>query len=98
MTQLTQEQVRHIAKLARLRLTDEEVEKFAPQLTGIFQYVDMLQEVNTDGVPATEQVTGMENSFREDTVRTGGTAPESLVATSPLPVSDRQITTPAAHG
>ena len=98
MPSLTPDQVRHIAKLARLRLTDEEVEKFAPQLTGIFQYVDMLGEVDTKNVEATAQVTGTENSFREDVIRKDSTSPDALLECSPLQIADHQIVTPSAHG
>jgi aspartyl-tRNA(Asn)/glutamyl-tRNA(Gln) amidotransferase subunit C len=98
MTALTKDQVRHIAKLARLRLTDEEVEKFAPQLTSILQYVDMLQEVDTSKVEPTAQVTGQTNSLREDVIRTQSTSPDALLAASPLPISDHQIVSPSAHG
>ncbi len=95
---LTSDQVRHIAKLARLRLTDEEVAMFAPQLTGILQYVDMLTEVDTKGIVATAQVTGLKNSFREDVIRPDSTSPDALLGTSPLPLADHQIVSPSAHG
>ena len=98
MTQLTAEQVRHIAKLARLRLSDAEVEKFAKEMTSILGYVDLLKEVDTANVPATAQVTGQVNTFREDSVHMNGTAPDTLLACSPLPLSDHQIMTPSAHG
>jgi aspartyl-tRNA(Asn)/glutamyl-tRNA(Gln) amidotransferase subunit C len=98
MTALTPEQVRHIAKLARLRLTPEEEVRFSTQMTGILDYVTMLQEVDTKGVEATAQVTGTTNAFREDTIRANPTSPDTLLDCSPLPVSDHQIVTPSAHG
>ncbi|MSR86604.1 Asp-tRNA(Asn)/Glu-tRNA(Gln) amidotransferase subunit GatC [Candidatus Peribacteria bacterium] len=98
MTSLTSAQVRHIAKLARLTLTDAEVEKFAKELTSILQYVDMLGEVDTKDVMPTAQVTGQSNSFREDAIRTDGATPDDLLACSPLPKADHQIVTPSAHG
>jgi aspartyl-tRNA(Asn)/glutamyl-tRNA(Gln) amidotransferase subunit C len=99
MTQLTAAQVRHIAKLARLELSDAEVAKFTTELTSILQYVDMLTEVDTKGVEATEQVTGQANSLREDVIRAPQLAePDALLATSPLPIEDHQIRTPSAHG
>jgi aspartyl-tRNA(Asn)/glutamyl-tRNA(Gln) amidotransferase subunit C len=98
MTQLTPEQVRHIAKLARLRLSAAEEEKFSKELSGILQYVEKLSEVNTDNVEPTAQVTGLTNRFRADEIRTDTPAPEALLGTSPLPVEDRQIVTPSAHG
>lgn len=97
MSSLTKDQVRHIAKLARLQLTDAEVEKFAPQLTSILGYVDMLQEVDTSKVEATAQVTGLTSVFREDQVKPSDASPDALLASSPLPITDHQITTPSAH-
>ena len=98
MTSLSKDQVRHIAKLARLRLSDTETEKFSKELTNILQYVDMLGEVDTSGVEATAQVTGQTNSFRTDEIRTQSTSPDALLGTSPLSISDHQIVTPSAHG
>ncbi len=98
MTALTKDQVRHIAKLARLTLTEAEVEKFAKEMTSILQYVDMLTEVDTKNVQPTAQVTGQTNVFREDAIRPAGTLPDALLACSPLPSADHQIVTPSAHG
>ena len=98
MATLTKEQVRHIAKLARLQLSEEEVERFAKELTSILQYVDMLGEVDTKNVQAIAQVTGLENVFRDDVIRTDGAAPDALLETSPLSKTDHQIVTPSAHG
>lgn len=60
--------VRHIAKLANLTLTDDEVIKFEKQLTETLQYIAQLQEVDTKNITATSQVTGLENIFRKDEV------------------------------
>lgn len=62
--------VLHIAKLARLDLTNLEVERFQHELSGIMQYIGTLSEVNTAGVPETAQVTGMTNRVRLDVVET----------------------------
>ena len=98
MTTLTQTQVRHIAKLARLTLSDAEVEKYAKELTSILQYVDMLAEVDTTNVKPTAQVTGQTNILRDDVIRAEGTPPDSLLSCTPLSVADHQIVTPSAHG
>lgn len=63
---LSKKEVEHIALLARLKLTDEEIEKFSNQLSQILEYVEQLQQVNTDGVELTAQVTGLENVLRPD--------------------------------
>lgn len=66
---LTKDDVRHVAKLARLNLTDGEVEQFTDQLSGIFENLDKLAEVDTEGVAETSQVTGLKNVGREDVVK-----------------------------
>ena len=98
MPKLTPDQVRHIAKLARLRLTDDEVEKFTTELSSILGYIEQLSEVDTKGVEATENVTGQTNNFREDVIVTNLPSREELLSTSPLPIIDHQIQTPSAHG
>jgi len=65
---LSKEEVKHIAHLARLGLTEEELEKYTQQLSSILDYVEQLKEVNTDGVEPTAQVTGLENVLRPDSI------------------------------
>ena len=98
MTQLTKDQVKHIAKLARLELTESELEKFPKELTSILQYIDMLKEVDTTGVEPTAQATGQSNVFRDDDIRLSSTSPDALLGCSPLPLTDHQIVSPSAHG
>ncbi|MBU0459088.1 Asp-tRNA(Asn)/Glu-tRNA(Gln) amidotransferase subunit GatC [Patescibacteria group bacterium] len=95
---LTPDEVRHIAKLARLNLSDKEVEKFAPQLSAIIDYIGQLSEVDTKNIEPTAQVTGLTNSFREDKVTEQLTNPDALLETSPLTKVEHQIETPSAHG
>jgi len=66
---LTKDDVRHVAKLARLTLTEEELEKFTIQLETIFEHLDKLQELDIEGVPETSQVNGLSNVMREDLVK-----------------------------
>ncbi|MDZ4723724.1 MAG: Asp-tRNA(Asn)/Glu-tRNA(Gln) amidotransferase subunit GatC [candidate division Zixibacteria bacterium] len=65
---LTKAQVEHVARLARLNLTAEEIERFTQELAVILEYVDQLQTVNTDGVEPQNQFIAAENVFREDLV------------------------------
>jgi len=65
---LTHDEVKNIAKLARLELKEEEVEKFTTQLSSILDYIDQLNEVDTDNVEPTYQVTGLKTVVREDLV------------------------------
>ncbi len=63
---LTKKDIEHIASLARLELSDKEKTTYAKQLSVVFDYVEMLNEVNTEGVEETCQVTGLEDVTRED--------------------------------
>lgn len=57
-----------MADLARLELNDVEKKRYAKELSVIFDYVEMLNEVDTDGIEETCQVTGLEDVVREDYV------------------------------
>jgi aspartyl-tRNA(Asn)/glutamyl-tRNA(Gln) amidotransferase subunit C len=72
---LTPEQVRHIARLARLGLTDADVEKFSHQLSDILDYFERLKAVDTDDVPPTAYPLDLHNVMRDD---------------EPLPASDSE--------
>ncbi|PJC28158.1 Asp-tRNA(Asn)/Glu-tRNA(Gln) amidotransferase GatCAB subunit C [Candidatus Shapirobacteria bacterium CG_4_9_14_0_2_um_filter_39_11] len=67
-TKLTEEEVKHVAKLARLTLTPRAVKKFQKQLSEVLDYIEILKKVKTKGVGSTFQVTGLESVFREDKV------------------------------
>ena len=61
-------QVRHVAKLARLDLTDEEVARFSTQLSAILDYMEKLNELDTDSVEPLAHCLPIHNIFREDVV------------------------------
>lgn len=63
---LSREQVEHIAHLARLNLTPEEIERYTTELTVILEYIDQLKTVNTEGVEAQNQFIKAETVLRED--------------------------------
>lgn len=87
---LSNEEVQHIAKLARLGLKKGEVEKFSAQLNDILGYVEQLKEVDTENVAPTSQVTGLENVSRRDKVERF-CEKEELLACSELPIERDQI-------
>lgn len=66
---ITAEQVRHVAKLARLEIDPQSVGKMADQLATILAYVDKLGEVDTENVEPTSHAIALTNAFREDKVR-----------------------------
>lgn len=75
---ITLKDVEHVAKLARLGLTEEEKEKFAGQLSSIISYVEQLNEVNTEGVEPMAHAIEFCNVFREDKVDEAGLRKELL--------------------
>ncbi|MEK7186579.1 MAG: Asp-tRNA(Asn)/Glu-tRNA(Gln) amidotransferase subunit GatC [Patescibacteria group bacterium] len=58
--------VKHVAKLANLPLSDEEEKKFEKQLSEILTYIEQLNSVDTKNVEITSQITGLENISRDD--------------------------------
>jgi aspartyl-tRNA(Asn)/glutamyl-tRNA(Gln) amidotransferase subunit C len=66
---LTPEEVRHVAMLARLGLTDTEVETMRAQLAQLLDYIAMLNEVDTSSVEPTAQVRAQSNVTRDDVAR-----------------------------
>lgn len=63
---ISKDEIKHIAELARLKLTPEEEKKFGAQLEAVLQYVEKLKEVDTKNVPITAQVSGLVNVIRDD--------------------------------
>ncbi len=66
---LTREDVEHVAWLARLALSEEEITLFQEQLSAILEYARMLEQVDTSQVPPTATVLPMRNVMREDEVQ-----------------------------
>ncbi len=67
--EISKEQVEHVAKLARLEVSEDEKAMFARQLSAILTYMDQLKEVDTEGVEPTATVLPTDNVFRADEVR-----------------------------
>jgi len=63
---LTHTEVRHVAELAKLALSDDEVALFAEQISAILDYADQIQQVDTSGVPPTPYVLPLASVMRED--------------------------------
>lgn len=66
---IEREQVLHVAKLARLRLSDEEIERMASELSGILDHIEKIEELDLDGVEPTSHVVTLENVLRADEPR-----------------------------
>lgn len=65
---LTTDEIKHVVNLARLELSETEVEKYGDQLSDVLAYINQLQEVDVSGVEPTAQITGMVNVLREDII------------------------------
>ncbi len=75
---LTRDDVLHIAKLSRIKLTDAEVEKFKDQLSAVLGYIDKLNEIDTSGIEPTINTTGIIDRMREDELKPSFTQEEAL--------------------
>lgn len=83
MTELTREDVLKLARLARLDLTDEEVEAYRKELSAVLDYVAQLDKVDVSGLEPTTQVTGLKNVMRADTIIDYGMSPQDLLRLAP---------------
>ncbi len=79
---LSKEDVAKVARLARIRMQDEELERMAPQLSNIIGFVEQLAEVNTDNVEPLANVVDITLNLREDKV-TDGACPDKVLANAP---------------
>lgn len=90
MADLSRDDVLKLAQLARLQLTDDEVNEFTAELAEILKYVELLDSVDTDGLLPTSQVTGLVNVTRPDEIRDYGYEPADLLSNVPA-VEDNQL-------
>lgn len=79
---LSKDQVKHIAKLARLTLTEDEIEKYSKDLNQILAYVEQLQELDTKGVEPMYGAVQHQKSFRQDQALDSGLQ-ELMLANAP---------------
>lgn len=75
---LTRAQVQHVAQLARLGLTDEEMEALASELSSILEYIDQLEQLDTSSIAPTAQVGELVDVMREDEVEPSLSVEEAL--------------------
>ena len=84
---LSREEVLHIARLARLGLTEAEVDRIAEQLSHILEHFEVLQQVDTDGVTPTAQPNALLNVVKDDEAGVS-LSPEQVLANAPKRESD----------
>lgn len=93
MTNINEGTVRHLAQLSSISLSDDEVSSLQEDLANILTYIEQLQEVDTENVEPTYQVTGLKNVGREDEIIDYGLGRDDLLAGAP-DVQDSQIKVP----
>lgn len=89
MTQISRDDVLHLAQLSSLQLSDDEVTDLQADIANILNYVEQLGELDTTGVVPTYQVTDLSNVWRDDTVIDYGISREQLLALSSASSNDQ---------
>lgn len=89
-------QVLHVARLARLELTDDEVERMAGELSHILEYVEHIGELELDGVEPTSHVVPVENALREDEPRPSLPREEALASAPDAAAGGFRVPSPTA--
>lgn len=93
MSTVNNDDVRGLAQLSNIQLSDEEVESLKVDIENILTYVDMLGELDTGNVEPTYQVNDLQNVFRDDVVNQGPVTREALLALAPESL-DNQVKVP----
>jgi aspartyl-tRNA(Asn)/glutamyl-tRNA(Gln) amidotransferase subunit C len=96
MSRISNEQVKHVANLARLAITEAEADKFTKQLDAIITFVEQLNELDTENVEPTYHVLDMKNVMREDIPQKG--LPREEVLKNAPEHQDGQIKVPSILG
>jgi aspartyl-tRNA(Asn)/glutamyl-tRNA(Gln) amidotransferase subunit C len=87
---LTKEEVKKLAQLARINLTDDEQARYAETISAVLEYMKILNEVDTTGIEPTLQVTGLEGVVRDDEVKNSSISKE-LVGQMPMREDDELV-------
>jgi aspartyl-tRNA(Asn)/glutamyl-tRNA(Gln) amidotransferase subunit C len=82
MSDLSRDDILHVAKLARLELTDDEIARFSTELTAILDYVEQLKGVDVEDVAPTSHTLPLKNVLRDDVV-TPAFSPEKIMSGAP---------------
>jgi aspartyl-tRNA(Asn)/glutamyl-tRNA(Gln) amidotransferase subunit C len=93
MTQISRDDVLHLAQLSKLELADNEIDGLQIDISNILGYVEQLSKLDTNGVEPTYQVTGLSNVWRDDSVIDYGISRDELLALAPE-VADFQVKVP----
>lgn len=83
MTHISADEVRHLAQLSNVQLSDDEVADLGQDITSILGYIEQLNELDTQDILPTYQVTNLENVWREDEIGNSAITREQLLALAP---------------
>ena len=89
MANLTRDDVLKLAQLARLDVSEAEIDEFAVEISKILEYVEQLQAADVTGLEPTYQVTGLTNVMRDDVIKGYGYQPKDLLKNVPSVESDQ---------
>jgi aspartyl-tRNA(Asn)/glutamyl-tRNA(Gln) amidotransferase subunit C len=89
MAKLSREDILKLAQLARLDVTDEEVEEYSRELSELLDYVEQLGEVDVKGLKPTNQVSGLTNVTRDDEIKDYGYGTSELLKNVPAVEADQ---------
>ena len=93
---IDREQVLHVARLARLRLSDEEVEQMCGELSGILEHIEKIGELDLEGVPPTSHVVEVTNALRPDEPRPSWPREQVLAAAPSVADDGFEVPSPQA--
>ena len=80
MSTITNDDVRHLAQLSGLQMPDAEIKSLCVDIKEIINYINQLDELDTDGVEPTYQVTGLQNVWRDDEIIDSSVSRQQLLA------------------
>lgn len=80
---ITEEEIIKLARLSSLELSNEEISKYQRDVSTILEMIDKLKEIETEGVEPTYQVSGNENTAREDVIQPDTVLPAKLISLAP---------------
>ncbi len=83
MSKISEQDIRKLASLSKLKLSDEEVKLYQKELTSIVTYIEHLSEADVNGLAPTSQVTGLKNVTRADALIDYGVSPSDLLKNAP---------------
>ncbi len=83
MAKITKEDVLKLAQLSKIKLSEEQTDKFVDELNSIVKYVEQIDSTDTNGLKPTDQVTGLKNIMRPDKAIDYGESPADLLKNAP---------------